>query len=41
MMEGNKMIKVTPAAITAIKKEVQDIIDDGKKPSIRLAMNIG
>jgi hypothetical protein len=35
------MIKVTPAAITAIKKEVKDIIDEGKIPLIRLAMSIG
>jgi hypothetical protein len=35
------MIKVTPAAVAAIKKEVQDLIDEGKKPMIRLAMSIG
>jgi hypothetical protein len=35
------MIKVTPAAIAAIKKEVQDIIDEGKKPMIRLSLSIG
>jgi hypothetical protein len=35
------MLKVTPAAITAITKEVQDVIDEGKKPLIRLSMGIG
>lgn len=35
------MVKVTPVAITSIKKEVQDLIDEGKKPLIRLSMGIG
>ncbi len=35
------MVKVTPAAIKSIKKEVQDLIDEGKKPVIRLSMGIG
>lgn len=35
------MVKVTPAAISAITKEIQDIIDEGKKPMIRLSMGIG
>ena len=35
------MVKVTPAAVAAIKKEVQELIDEGKKPMIRLAMSIG
>jgi hypothetical protein len=35
------MAKVTPAALAEIKKEVQDIIEEGKTPMIRLAMSIG
>lgn len=35
------MIKVTQAAITKIKSEVQDVIDEGRKPFIRLEMGIG
>ena len=35
------MIKITHAAVSEITKEVQDIIDEGKKPMIRLAMSIG
>lgn len=35
------MVKITHAAITKITKEVQDIIDEGKKPLIRLMMGIG
>jgi hypothetical protein len=35
------MVKITSAAISQIKKEVQDILDAGKKPLIRLAMSIG
>lgn len=35
------MVKVTHAAITKIMKEVQDLIDEGKKPIIRLSMGIG
>lgn len=35
------MIKVTDLAIKKLTKEVQDIIDAGKKPFIRLAMGIG
>lgn len=35
------MIKITQAAISTITKEVQDIINEGKKPMIRLSMGIG
>ncbi len=35
------MVKVTQAAIDKIKSEVQDVIDEGKKPFIRLTMGIG
>jgi hypothetical protein len=35
------MVKVTHAAIDKIKSEVQDVINDGKKPFIRLTMGIG
>lgn len=35
------MVKVTHAAITAIKNEVQDVMDEGKKPLIRFSMGIG
>jgi hypothetical protein len=35
------MVKVTQAAISAIKSEVKDIIDEGKKPLVRLSMGIG
>jgi hypothetical protein len=35
------MLKITDAAIKQITKEVQDIINEGKKPFIRLAMGIG
>ncbi len=35
------MLKITPAAISAITNEVQDLIDEGKKPLIRLSMGIG
>lgn len=35
------MVKVTEAAIAIIKKEVHDIISEGKKPFIRLTMGIG
>ncbi len=39
-MEGF-MVKVTQAAIVKITKEVQNLIDEGKKPLIRLSMGIG
>jgi hypothetical protein len=35
------MEKVTHAAISAIKSEIQDIFDEGKKPLIRFSMGIG
>ncbi len=35
------MVKVTHAAISAIIKEVQDIIDEGRKPLIRFSMGVG
>lgn len=35
------MVKVTHAAIIKITNEVQDVIDEGKKPQIRLSMGIG
>jgi hypothetical protein len=35
------LVKVTQAAISAITKEVQDLISEGKKPFIRLTMGIG
>ena len=38
---GNKMVKVTHAAISAIISEVQDVIDNGNKPLIRFSMGIG
>jgi hypothetical protein len=38
---GMNMVQVTHAAIAKITEEVQDIINEGKKPKIRLAMGIG
>ena len=35
------MVKLTTAAISQITEEVQDIIDEGKKPMIRLGLSIG
>ncbi len=35
------MVKVTHAAIAKITNEVQDLINEGKKPLIRFAMGIG
>ncbi len=35
------MVKVTPAAISAITTEIQNLIDEDKKPMIRLSMGIG
>ncbi|MBM7660183.1 hypothetical protein JOC85_000950 [Bacillus mesophilus] len=35
------MVKVTAAAMSQIKKEVQDLLDEGKQPFVRLAMGIG
>ena len=35
------MVKVTAAALDQIKKMVQDLLAEGKKPFIRLAMGIG
>lgn len=35
------MVKVTHAAIAAITNEIQDVIDEGKKPLIRFSMGIG
>ena len=35
------MLKVTHAAIAKITEEVQDVINEGKKPFIRLGMVIG
>jgi hypothetical protein len=35
------MVQITQAAITAITNEVQDILNDGKMPLIRLSMGIG
>jgi hypothetical protein len=35
------MIKATQAAITQIKSEVEDVINEGKTPFIRLEMGIG
>jgi hypothetical protein len=35
------MVKMTHAAIEKITNEVQDIIDEGKIPLIRLSMRIG
>lgn len=35
------MVKVTHAAIIKITNEVQDVINEGKKPLIRLSMGIG
>lgn len=35
------MVKITQVAINAIKEEVQDIINDGNKPMIRMSMGIG
>jgi hypothetical protein len=38
---GMKMVQVTHAAIAKITEEVQDIMNEGNKPKIRLAMGIG
>lgn len=35
------MVKVTHAAISSVKREVQELIDEGKQPFIRLTMGIG
>lgn len=35
------MLKATQAAIAKIKDEVQDIINEGTQPLIRLSMGIG
>jgi hypothetical protein len=35
------MIKVTQAAVVKITKEVQNLIDEGKTPFIRLSIEIG
>jgi hypothetical protein len=35
------MVKATHAAISKITEEVQDVINEGKKPFIRLEMGIG
>lgn len=35
------MVQVTQTAMTAITNEVQDLLNDGKKPLIRLSMGIG
>jgi hypothetical protein len=35
------MVKITHAAIAAITKEIQDLINEGNKPLIRLSMGIG
>ncbi len=35
------MIKITDAAITKIKKELKDVLNEGKTPFIRLTMGIG
>jgi hypothetical protein len=35
------MVKITHAAISKITEEVRDIIEEGKKPLIRLSMGIG
>jgi hypothetical protein len=35
------MVKITQAAISEITKEVKDIINEGRKPLIRLSMGIG
>ena len=41
LWRDKKMVKVTHAAITKITNEVQDVINEGKKPLIRLSMGIG
>ena len=35
------MVKITPAAISVITNEIQDVIDEGNIPMIRLSMGIG
>lgn len=35
------MIKITHAAIAAITKEIQELINEENKPLIRLSMGIG
>ncbi|HYK73430.1 MAG TPA: hypothetical protein VEV44_10000 [Pseudoneobacillus sp.] len=35
------MVKVSDAAITALKSELQDLISEGVKPLVRLNMGIG
>lgn len=38
---GNTMVKITHAAIAAITKEIQDLMNEDNKPLIRLSMGIG
>jgi hypothetical protein len=35
------MVKITQPALDAITKEIQDVIDEGKKPFIRFSMAAG
>jgi len=35
------MVKLTKAAVLEITNEVKDLINEGKKPLIRLSMGIG
>lgn len=35
------MVKITEAAVSVIKQEVQELINEGKKPLVRLSMGIG
>lgn len=35
------MVKVTQSAIEVIRSQVKDVIEQGKKPFIRLEMGIG
>ncbi len=35
------MVKITQAAISIITEEIQDVINEGKTPFIRLSMGIG
>jgi len=35
------VVKITQAALSQIASEVQAVIDEGKKPMIRLTMGIG
>ena len=35
------MVKITPVAMEAVRKELSDILEKGEKPFVRLTMGIG